>query len=63
MSPEEAYERVTNQVLDPTNVFRRNEQAQALIALVESSPAFELSLGNDLASLPDVVRSAMEGRP
>jgi len=63
MSPEEAFVRVTNQVLDPTNVFRRNEQAQALIALVESSPAFELSLGNDLASLPDVVRSAMEGRP
>jgi hypothetical protein len=61
MSPEEAFVRVTNQVLDPTNVFRRDEQAQALIALVESSPAYELMLGNNLASLPEVVRSAMEG--
>jgi hypothetical protein len=57
---EEAFVRVTNQVLDPTNVFRQVEQAQAIIRLVEVCPAYELVLGNNLASLPELVRGAME---
>ena len=57
----EAFVRVTSQVLDPTNVFRKEEQAQTVIRLVEECPAYELVLGNNLASLPDVVRSVMRG--
>jgi hypothetical protein len=58
---EEAFVRVTNQVLDPTNVFRRDEQAQALIRLVEACPAYELTLGNHLASLPELVGNVVGG--
>jgi DNA polymerase III delta prime subunit len=54
---EEAFVRVTNQVLDPTNVFRREAQAQAVISLVEQCPAYELVLGSRLASLPREVRT------
>jgi hypothetical protein len=56
---EEAFVRTTDQVLDPTNVFRREEQAQALIGLVERCPAYELALGTNLASLPILVRRIM----
>lgn len=61
MPPEEAFVRVTDQVLDPTNVFRREEQAQAIIRLVEQCPAYELVLGRHLASLPELIRRVMEG--
>ena len=57
---EEAFVRVTSQVLDPTNVFRKAEQAQLLIRLVEDCPAYELVLGANLGSLPDLVRGVVE---
>jgi len=60
ISAEEAFVRVMKQVLDPTNVFRQEEQAQAVIRLVEGCPAHELALGNNLASLPEFVRGVME---
>jgi hypothetical protein len=52
---------VTSQILDPTNVFRKEEQAKATIKLVECCPAYEISLGRNLAALPDLVRSVMGG--
>lgn len=58
---EEAFIRVTGQILDPTNVFRKEEQAKATIKLVECCPAYELRLGRNLAALPDLVRSVMGG--
>ena len=57
---EEAFVRVTSQVLDPTNVFRNAEQAQLIIRLVEDCPAYELVLAANLGSLPDLVRGVME---
>lgn len=60
LSMEEAFVRVTGQVLDPTNVFRKAEQTQAIIKLIEQCPAYELVLGKNLASLPELVRSLME---
>jgi hypothetical protein len=57
---EEAFVRVTGQVLDPTNVFRKAEQTQAIIKLIEQCPAYELVLGKNLASLPELVRGLME---
>jgi hypothetical protein len=60
LSPEEAFVRSTNQVLDPTNVFRKEEQAQAVINLVQQVPAYELMLCRNLARLPDLVRRLME---
>jgi hypothetical protein len=63
LAPEEAFVRVTRQVLDPTNVFRKEAQAEAVIRLVENCPAYELILGNNLRSLPELVHSVMEGAP
>jgi hypothetical protein len=63
MSPEEAFVRITNQVLDPTNVFRRQEQAQAIIDLLAQAPAYELMLCRNLAGLSDFVRGLMEREP
>jgi len=48
------------QVLDPTNVFRKAEQSQAIIRLIEQSPAYELVLGSNLASIPELVRGLVE---
>ena len=59
MPVEEAFVRLTRQVLDPTNVFRKGEQAQALIGLVEHCPAYELVLSRNLTSLPDLVRGVL----
>jgi hypothetical protein len=61
ISIEEAFVQLTSQILDPTNVFRKEEQAKATIQLVESCPAYELRLGRNLASLPELVRSMMGG--
>jgi hypothetical protein len=63
LPPEEAFVRVTGQVLDPTNVFRKEAQAEAVIRLVENCPAYELILGNNLRSLPELVHSIVEGLP
>ena len=60
LSKEEAYVRVTEQVLDPTNVFRKAEQTQAIIGLIEQCSAYELVLGKNLASLPEFVRCLTE---
>jgi hypothetical protein len=60
LPPEEAFVRVTDQVLDPTNVFRREEQAHAVISLVEACPAYELVLGRRLGALPDRIRTVLE---
>jgi hypothetical protein len=59
---EEAFVRVTSQILDPTNVFRKEDQAKATIKLVEHCPAYELRLGRNLAALPDLVRSVIGGQ-
>ena len=61
MAPEEAFVLATDQVLDPTNVFRREEQAQALISLVEKCPAYELVLGRNISSLPALIHRIMGG--
>jgi len=61
VSMEDAFVRLTGQILDPTNVFRKEVQAMATIQLVESCPAYELLLGRNLASLPELVRSVMGG--
>ena len=63
LSIEEAFVRVTEQVLDPTNVFRKAEQTQAIIRSIEQCRAYELVLGKNLASLPELVRSLMESAP
>ena len=60
LSMEEAFVRVTGQVLDPTNVFRKAEQTQAIIRLIEQCRAYQLVLGKNLASLPELVSSLME---
>jgi hypothetical protein len=62
ISMEDAFVQLTSQILDPTNVFRKEEQAKATIQLVECCPAYELRLGRNLAVLPELVRSAMGGQ-
>jgi hypothetical protein len=60
---EEAFVRVTNQVLDPTNVLRLDNQARAIIRFVEKCPAYELQLGDNLASIPELLRVILEALP
>jgi hypothetical protein len=60
LSQKDAFVRVMEQVLDPTNVFRKAEQSQAIIRLIEQSPAYELVLGSNLASIPELVRGLVE---
>jgi hypothetical protein len=57
---EEAYIRITDQILDPTNVFRQASQAQAVISLVQECPAYELIMGRNLTSLSRAVHAVME---
>jgi hypothetical protein len=51
----EAFERLMPQILDPALRYRLAEVVAALAAALERVPAFELTLGRDLAALPDAV--------
>jgi len=59
--PNEAFVRLTNQILDPTNVFRKVAQAKATAALVEECTAYELTPSRRLDQLPEIVGRLMGG--
>jgi hypothetical protein len=60
LTVEEAFVRVTNQVIDPTNVFRLDKQSQALIRLVENCASYEFILGDNLDEIPKVIERFLD---